>query len=57
MIQAGTCSATLAYLKAVKAAGTKDTEAVAKKHYKQLAVEPGDEAFPSAKDSGCPLTK
>ncbi|MBA2400320.1 MAG: efflux RND transporter permease subunit [Bradyrhizobium sp.] len=98
MIQAGTYSATLQYLKAVKAAGTKDTEAVAKKlkelpvddlfaqgkvlengrmvhdlylfevkkpseskkpwdYYKQLAVVPGDKAFPSAKDSGCPLTK
>src|SRR5258708_38625055 len=98
-IQASTHSATLAYLKAVKAAGTKDTEAVAKKlkelpvddqfaqggkvlangrmvhdlylfevkkpseskkpwdYYKQLAVVPGDKAFPSAKDSGCPLTK
>src|SRR6266446_5211064 len=31
MIQAGTYSATLQYLKAVKAAGTKDTEAVARK--------------------------
>src|SRR6202000_734048 len=31
LIQAGTYSATLQYLKAVKAAGTKDTEAVAKK--------------------------
>src|SRR5258708_8614235 len=99
MIQAGTYSATLQYLKAVKAAGTKDTEAVAKKlkelpvddqfaqggkvlengrmvhdlylfevkkpseskkpwdYYKQLAVVPGDKAFPSVKDSGCPLTK
>jgi branched-chain amino acid transport system substrate-binding protein len=99
MIQAGTYSATLQYLKAVKAAGTKDTEAVAKKlkelpvddmfaqggkvlengrmvhdlylfevkkpseskkpwdYYKQLAVVSGDKAFPSAKDSGCPLTK
>ena len=99
MIQAGTYSATLQYLKAVKAAGTKDTEAVAKKlkelpvddlfaqggkvlengrmvhdlylfevkkpseskkpwdYYKQLATVPGDKAFPSAKDSGCPLTK
>ena len=98
MIQAGTYSATLQYLKAVKAAGTKDTEAVAKKlkelpvddlfaqgkvlengrmvhdiylfevkkpseskkpwdYYKQLAVVPGDKAFPTAKDSGCPLTK
>jgi branched-chain amino acid transport system substrate-binding protein len=25
--------------------------------YRQLAVVPGDKAFPSAKDSGCPLTK
>ena len=98
MIHAGTYSATLSYLKAVKAAGTKDTEAVARKlkelpvddafakgkvlengrmvhdmylfevktpaeskkpwdYYKQLAVIPGDQAFPSAKDSGCPLTK
>jgi branched-chain amino acid transport system substrate-binding protein len=98
MIQAGTYSATLSYLKAVKAAGTKDTEAVVKKlkelpvddafaqgkvlangrmvhdmylfevkspseskkpwdYYKQLAVVPGDQAFSSAKDSGCPLTK
>src|SRR5882672_4263373 len=99
MIQAGTYSATLQYLKAVKAAGTKDTEAVAKKlkelpvddlfaqggkvlengrmvhdlylfevkkpsesskpwdYYKQLAVVPGDKAFPTAAESGCPLTK
>ena len=99
MIQAGTYSATLSYLKAVKAAGTKDAEAVAKKlkelrvdddfaqggkvmengrmvhdlylfevkkpseskkpwdYYKQLAVVPGDKAFPAAKDSGCPLVK
>src|SRR5712664_2545578 len=98
MIHAGTYSATLSYLKAVKAAGTKDTEAVTKKlkelpvddafaqgkvlengrmvhdlylfevkkpseskkpwdYYKQLAVVPGDKAFPTAKDSGCPLTK
>jgi branched-chain amino acid transport system substrate-binding protein len=99
MIQAGTYSATLQYLKAVKAAGTKDTEAVARKlkelpvddqfaqggkvlengrmvhdlylfevkkpseskkpwdYYKQLAVVPGDKAFPPLKDSGCPLTK
>jgi branched-chain amino acid transport system substrate-binding protein len=83
----------------VKAAGTKDTEAVTKKlkelpvddafakkgkvlangrmvhdmylfevkkpsestrpwdYYKQLAVVPGDEAFFTAKESGCPLTK
>jgi branched-chain amino acid transport system substrate-binding protein len=97
-IHAGTYSATLSYLKAVKAAGTKDTEAVAKKlkelpvddafaqgkvlangrmvhdmylfevkkpseskkpwdYYKQLAVIPGDQAFFTAKESGCPLTK
>jgi branched-chain amino acid transport system substrate-binding protein len=99
MIHAGTYSATLQYLKAVKAAGTKDSDAVAKKlkelpvddvfaqggkvlengrmvhdlylfevkkpsesrkpwdYYKQIAVVPGNKAFPSAKDSGCPLTK
>jgi branched-chain amino acid transport system substrate-binding protein len=98
MIHAGTYSATLQYLKAVKAAGTKDSDAVAGKlkqlpvddafaqgkvlengrmvhdlylfevkkpsesrkpwdYYKELAVVPGDKAFPSAKDSGCPLTK
>src|ERR1700757_174554 len=98
MIHAGTYSATLSYLKAVKAAGTKDTEAVAKKlkelpaddvfaqgkvlangrmvhdmylfevkkpseskkpwdYYKQIAVIPGDKAFFTAKESGCPLTK
>ncbi len=97
-IQAGTYSATLSYLKAVKAAGTKDADAVAKKlkelpvddafakgkvlengrmvhdmylfevkkpseskkpwdYYKQLAVIPGDKAFFTAKESGCPLTK
>jgi branched-chain amino acid transport system substrate-binding protein len=100
MIHAGTYSATLQYLKAVKAAGTKDSDAVVKKlkelpvddvfaqgggkvlengrmvhdlylfevkkpseskkpwdYYKQIAVVPGDKAFPSAKDSGCALTK
>jgi branched-chain amino acid transport system substrate-binding protein len=98
MIHAGTYSATLSYLKAVTAAGTKDSEAVAKKlkelpvddafakgkvlengrmvhdmylfevkkpseskkpwdYYKQLAVVPGDKAFSTAKESGCPLTK
>src|SRR5438045_8055461 len=98
MIHAGTYSATLSYLKAVKAAGTKDSDAVARKlkelpvddsfaqgkvqengrmvhdlylfevkkpaeskkpfdYYKLLATVPGDKAFPSAKDSGCPLTK
>jgi branched-chain amino acid transport system substrate-binding protein len=41
MIQAGTYSATLQYLKAVKAAGTKDADAVAKK-LKELPV---DDAF------------
>ena len=87
MIHAGTYSATLQYLKAVKAAGTKDSDAVVKKlkelpvddafaqgkvlengrmvhdlylfevkkpseskkpwdYYKQLAVVPGDKAFP-----------
>ena len=97
-IQAGTYSATLSYLKAVKAAGTKDADAVAKKlkelpvddafaqgkvlqngrmvhdmylfevkkpseskkpwdYYKQIAVIPGDKAFFTAKQSGCPLTK
>src|SRR5215468_751303 len=98
MIHAGTYSAVLSYLKAVKAAGTKDSDAVAKKlkelpvddafakgkvlengrmvhdlylfevkkpseskkpwdYYKQLAVIPGDKAFFTAKESGCPLTK
>jgi branched-chain amino acid transport system substrate-binding protein len=98
MIHAGTYSAVLSYLKAVKAANSKDTEAVAAKlkelpiddafakgkvlpngrmvhdlylfevkkpseskkpfdYYKQLAVVPGDTAFFTAKDSGCPLTK
>src|ERR1700690_53201 len=41
MIQAGTYSATLQYLKAVKAAGTKDTEAVAAK----LKELPADDMF------------
>jgi branched-chain amino acid transport system substrate-binding protein len=98
MIHAGTYSATLQYLKAVKAAGTKDSDAVVKKlkelpvddafaqgkvlengrfvhdlylfevkkpseskkpwdYYKQLAVVPGEKAFFTAKESGCPLTK
>ncbi|MGJ5138513.1 ABC transporter substrate-binding protein [Bradyrhizobium oligotrophicum] len=98
MIHAGTYSATLSYLKAVKAAGTKDSDAVAAKlkelpvddafaqgkvlangrmvhdmylfevkkpseskkpwdYYKQLATVPGDKAFFTAKESGCPLTK
>jgi branched-chain amino acid transport system substrate-binding protein len=98
MIHAGTYSATISYLKAVKAAGSKDTEAVTKKlkelpvddafakgkvlengrmvhdlylfevkkpseskkpwdYYKELAVVPGDKAFFTAKESGCPLTK
>src|SRR4029453_8655635 len=45
MIHAGTYSATLSYLKAVKAAGTKDTEAVTKK-LKELPV---DDAFAQGK--------
>jgi branched-chain amino acid transport system substrate-binding protein len=99
MIQAGTYSATLQYLKAVKAAGTKDADAVVKKlkelpvddaftahgrvqangrmvsdlylfevkkpseskgdwdYYKVLATVPGDTAYPTAANSGCPLTK
>jgi len=98
MIQAGTYSATLSYLKAVKAAGTKDSDAVVRKlkelpvdddfakgkvlqngrmvhdmylfdvkkpseskkpwdYYKLIATVPGDEAFFTAKQSGCPLTK
>jgi branched-chain amino acid transport system substrate-binding protein len=99
MIQAGTYSATLQYLKAVKAAGTKDADAVAKKlrelpvddaftsnghvqangrmvsdlylfevkkpseskrdwdYYKLLTTVPGDTAYPTAANSGCPLTK
>ena len=99
MIQAGTYSATLQYLKAVKAADTKDSDAVAKKlkelpvddmfaqggkvlangrmvhdlylfevkkpseskkpwdYYKMIATVPGDKAFPTAAESGCPLTK
>ncbi|WFU40698.1 ABC transporter substrate-binding protein [Bradyrhizobium sp. CB82] len=98
MIHAGTYSATLSYLKAVKAAGTKDPDAVAKKlkelpvdddfaqgkvlengrmvhdmylfevkkpseskrpfdYYKLLATVPGDKAFFTAKESGCPATK
>ena len=98
-IQAGTYSATLQYLKAVKAAGTKDSDAVAKKlkelpvddaftsnghvqangrmvsdlylfqvkkpseskrdwdYYKLLATVPGETAYPTAAESGCPLTK
>ena len=99
MIQAGVYSATLQYLKAVTAAGTKDADAVAKKlkelpvddaftahgrvqangrmvsdlylfqvkkpseskrdwdFYNLLATVPGDTAYPSAAESGCPLTK
>jgi branched-chain amino acid transport system substrate-binding protein len=98
-IQAGTYSATLQYLKAVKAAGTKDSDAVVKKlkelpvddaftsnghvqangrmvsdlylfqvkkpseskrdwdYYNLLATVPGDAAYPTAANSGCPLTK
>ena len=98
MIHAGTYSATISYLKAVKAAGTKDTEAVAAKlqgasggrrlrqgqgarqrphgarhvsvrGQEALGVEEAvrllqaargrarRQAFFTAKDSGCPLTK
>src|SRR6201992_2088457 len=98
MIHAGPYSAVLSYLKSVKAATSKDTEAVTAKlkelpvddafakgkvlangrmvhdlylfevkkpseskkpfdYYKQLAVVPGDSAFFTAKESGCPLTK
>jgi branched-chain amino acid transport system substrate-binding protein len=45
MIHAGTYSSTLSYLKAVKAAGTKDSDAVAKK-LKELPV---DDAFAQGK--------
>jgi len=99
MIQAGVYSATLQYLKAVKAAGTKHADAVAKAlkelpvddaftshgrvqangrmvsdlylfqvkkpseskrdwdFYNLLATVPGDTAYPTAAESGCPLTK
>jgi branched-chain amino acid transport system substrate-binding protein len=99
MVQAGMYSATLQYLKSVKAAGTKDADAVAKKlkelpvedaftahghvqangrmvsdlylfqvkkpseskrdwdYYNLLATVPGDTAYPTAANSGCPLTK
>ena len=98
MVQAGMYSATLQYLKAVKAAGT-GRDAVAKKlkelpvddaftshghvqangrmvsdlylfevkkpseskrdwdYYNLLATVPGDTAYPTAANSGCPLTK
>ena len=96
--QAGVYSSIMHYLQAVKAAGTKESDAVVKKlkelpvddafakgkvlangrmvhdlylfevkkpseskkpfdYYKQLAVVPGDQAFFTAKESGCPLTK
>jgi branched-chain amino acid transport system substrate-binding protein len=99
MIQAGTYSATLQYLKAVKAANSKDSDAVANKlkelpvddmfaqggkvlangrmvpdlylfevkkpseskkpwdYYKMIATVPGDKAFATVAESGCPLTK
>ena len=99
MVHAGVYSATLQYLKAVKAAGTKDADAVAKKlkelpvddaftahghvqangrmvsdlylfqvkkpseskrdwdYYNLLATVPGDTAYLTAVNSGCPLTK
>jgi branched-chain amino acid transport system substrate-binding protein len=99
MIQAGTYSAVLSYLKAVKAAGSKDTEKVAAKlkelpvddvfgrggkvlangrmvhdmylfevkkpeeskkpwdYYKLLSTIPGEKAFFSLAESGCPTAK
>ncbi len=99
MIQAGTYSSVLQYLKAVRAAGTDESEAVARKlhempvddvfgrggkvlangrmvhdmylfqvkapgeskgpwdYYTQLATIPGDQAYLTAKASGCPLTQ
>ena len=99
MIQAGTYSSVMHYLKAVKAAGTDEPDAVTKKmrempvedffakkgkvlpngrmvhdmylfqvktpaeskapwdYYKKLATIPGDQAFATAKESGCPLTQ
>ena len=99
MIQAGTYSSVLQYLKAVQAAGTDETEAVARKihempvddmfakggkvlpngrmvhdvylfevkkpseskapwdYFKQLATIKGDQAFSTAKESGCPFTQ
>jgi len=98
MIHAGTYSATLSYLKAVKAAGTKDSDAVAKKlkelpvdddfaqgkvlangrmvhdmylfevkkpseskkpwdYYKLVSTVPGDKAFATVKESGCPISQ
>ncbi|PRD42733.1 ABC transporter permease [Phyllobacterium phragmitis] len=97
MIHAGTYSAVTQYLKAIQAAGTDETEAVAKKlhempvedvfarggkvqvngrmvydmylmevkkpdeskepwdYYKVLATIPGDQAYLTAQESGCPL--
>ncbi|GAB1583075.1 ABC transporter substrate-binding protein [Phyllobacterium phragmitis] len=97
MVQAGTYSAVTQYLKAIQAAGTDESEAVAKKlhempvedvfarggkvqangrmvydmylmevkkpeeskepwdYYKVLATIPGDQAYLSAEESGCPL--
>jgi branched-chain amino acid transport system substrate-binding protein len=99
MIQAGTYSSVMHYLKAVKAAGTDEPDAVTKKmrelpvedffakkgkvlpngrmvhdmylfqvkspadskapwdYYKKLATIPGDQAFATPKESGCPLTQ
>jgi branched-chain amino acid transport system substrate-binding protein len=97
MVQAGTYSAVLAYLNAVKTAGTKDTETVAAKlkelpvdglmsgkvlrngrfvhdmylfevkkpseskkpwdDYKLLATVPGEQAYFTEAQSGCPLVK
>ena len=98
MVHAGTYSATLQYLKAVQAAGTKDPDVVAAKlremtvdddiysggkvlangrmvhdlylfevkkpseskkpfdYYKLISTVPGDKAYATLADSGCPLT-
>jgi branched-chain amino acid transport system substrate-binding protein len=97
MIQAGTYSSVLQYLKAVQAAGSDESDAVSKKlhempvedffakkgkvlangrmvhdvylfqvkspaeskapwdYYKKLATIPGDQAFATVKESGCPM--
>jgi branched-chain amino acid transport system substrate-binding protein len=99
MVHAGTYSAVLSYLKAVEAAGTDETEAVAKKLHEltpddvfavnakvlpngrmvhdmylfeakkpsesegewdlfnEIATIPGEQAFLSAEESGCPLVQ
>jgi len=54
MIQAGTYSAALHDLKAVKAAGTDEAKAVMAKI---VATIPGDQAFRPLHEGGCPLVK